>query len=49
MKACQLGTFESIFFVMKDSMSPPHVVNLEDLLKNFTGELKGNTKHILFS
>jgi len=43
MKACQLGTYEAIFFVMKDSMSTPHVVTLEDLPKNFTGELKGNT------
>jgi hypothetical protein len=42
MKACQLGTFESIFYIMKDSMSTPHVLNKEDLPENFTGQLKGN-------
>ncbi len=42
MKACQLGTFESIFYIMKDSMSAPHVLNKEDVPENFTGKLKGN-------
>jgi hypothetical protein len=37
--ACNIGTFESIFYVMKESMLPPHVLDLDWKLPNFTGNL----------
>jgi hypothetical protein len=37
--ACNIGTFESIFYVMKYSMFPPHVLDLEWNFPNFTGNL----------
>jgi hypothetical protein len=29
-KACNIGSFESIFYVMKDSMIPPHVIHKDE-------------------
>ena len=37
--ACNIGSFESIFYVMKESMLPPHVLDLDWKLPNFTGNL----------
>jgi hypothetical protein len=39
--ACKIGTFQSIFYVMKESMLPPHVLDLDWKLPNFTGNLTG--------
>jgi hypothetical protein len=38
-KACLMGTFESIFYVMKDSMIPAHVIHKDEQKINFTGNL----------
>jgi hypothetical protein len=38
-KACNIGTFESILYLMKESMLPPHVLDLDWKLPNFTGNL----------
>ena len=38
-KACNIGDFQSIFYVMKESMSPPHVLDINWNLENFTGNL----------
>ncbi len=37
--ACSIGTFESILTVMKESMFPPHAVEIDWNLSNLTGDL----------
>ena len=37
--ACNIGTFESIFYVMKESMSVPHVLDVDWSLQHFDGNL----------
>ena len=38
--ACNWGTFESIFYVMKEAMPPPHVLDVDWMLdENFAGNL----------
>ena len=37
--ACNIGTFESILYVMKESMSVPHVLDVDWSLQNFDGNL----------
>jgi hypothetical protein len=37
--ACIIGTFESIFTVMKESMFPPHVLDIDWSMSNITGDL----------
>ena len=36
---CNVGTFEAVFRVMRDSMYPPHVLDLDWSLTNFSGNL----------
>ena len=38
-KACGIGTFESILYVMKDSMIPPHVIHKDEQPSAITGVL----------
>ncbi len=41
--ACSIGTFESILTVMKESMFPPHAVDIDWNLSNLTGDLTKGT------
>ncbi len=41
--ACDLGTFQSIFYVMKESMGQPHTTDFDWNYKDFTGLLGSNT------
>jgi len=37
-KACKVGSFESVFSVMKESILPPHIVDVDWIkIENFTG------------
>lgn len=40
---CNMGTFQSIFYVMKESLDQPHATNFDWNYKNFTGLIGSNT------